>query len=171
MLTEKTKNLILQIQSKYPEKRSALIPALHLAQQEAGYLPIEIQKEVADLFHIQVNEVQSVVSFYDMFYEKPVGKHLLHICQNISCMLLGSDEIIQKVCDKLHIKPGETTQDGEFTVIPCECLGACDRAPMMLANEKVVGPIIESELDKLFEEIKKGPRHRSPMLDLGDSDE
>lgn len=169
MLTEKTKNLILQIQLKYPEKRSALIPALHLAQHEAGYLPIEIQEEVAELFQIHVNDVQSVVTFYDMFYEKPVGKHLLHICKNISCMLLGSDEMIKKVCEKLDVHPGEVTTDGEFTVIPCECLGACDRAPVMLADSNIVGPIKESELESLFEEIKKGPGHPTPMIDSGDS--
>lgn len=167
MLTEKTRELILKLQQEYPDRRSALIPALHLAQEEVGYLPSEVQQEVADLFEIALNEVHSIVSFYDMFFDKPVGKHLLHVCKNASCMLRGSDQILKKICEKLQIAPGETTADGEFTVIPCECLAACDRAPMMLADEKVVGPIQESELDALLEDVKKGSGHPSPVQDLG----
>lgn len=141
MLKEETKQAILEMQKLYPEKRSALIPALHLAQKEKGYLPIEIQNEVAILFDIDPNEVHSVVTFYDMFYEKPMGKKIVHICKGISCMLKGSDSVIEKLCQKLNINPGETTSDGEFSILPCECLGACDRAPMALIDHEVVGPL------------------------------
>lgn len=163
MLSEKTRTAILNLQKKYPEKRSALIPALHLAQAEAGYLPREVQNEVAVLFEIDPNEVNAVVTFYDMFYEKPVGKHLLHVCKNVSCMLRGADELIEKLCEKLQVKPGGTTADGEFSVIPCECMAACDKAPMMLADNHVIGPIREDELDQILEQIKKGPGHPSPV--------
>lgn len=163
MLSEKTRQSILKLQELYPEKRSALVPALHLAQAEVGYLPRETQAEVAELFGIDLNEVIDVVTFYDMFFEKPVGKHLLHVCKNVSCMLRGCDELLQSVCQKLQIKPGETTTDGEFTVIPSECLAACDRAPMMLVDEKVVGPIQESDLDRILADAKKGPGHPSPV--------
>jgi NADH-quinone oxidoreductase subunit E len=163
MLTEKTQKSILKLQELYPVKRSALIPALHLAQAEVGYLPIEIQKEVADLFEIDPNEVYGVVTFYDMFFEEPVGKHLLHVCKNVSCMLRGGDEMLEKLCQKLHIKPGETSSDGEFTVIPSECLGACDRAPMMLADDQVVGPLQAEDLDRILAETRKKPGHPSPV--------
>lgn len=163
MLTEKTKKLILDLQKKYPEKRSALIPALHLAQAEKGYLPREIQNEVAALFEIDPNEVNSVVTFYDMFFEEPVGKHLLHVCKNVSCMLRGGDGVLQALCQKLNVQPGGTTADGQFTVIPCECLAACDRAPMMLVDDKVVGPVQEGDLDRILSEAKKGPGHPSPV--------
>lgn len=156
MLSEKTKQDILELQKKYPEKRSALIPALHLAQNEVGYLPRDIQNEVAELFNIDVNEVNGIVTFYDMFFEEPVGKHLLHICKNVSCMLRGGDALLKKLCHKLNVKPGETTSDGEFTIIPSECLAACDRAPMMLVDEKVVGPIDENDLDRILAEAKEG---------------
>jgi NADH-quinone oxidoreductase subunit E len=160
MLSEKTKQAILELQKSYPVKRSALIPALHLAQAEKGYLPRETQNEVAELFGIDPNEVNSVVTFYDMFFEKPVGKHILHVCKNVSCMLRGSDELLSILCQKLQINPRETTQDGEFTVIPCECLGACDKAPMMLVDDKVVGPIKEEELDQILKEaILSGGKH------------
>jgi len=163
MLSEKTTKSILELQKKYPEKRSALIPALYLAQAEVGCLPRDTQNEVAELFGINPNEVNSVVSFYDMFYEEPVGKHILHVCKNVSCMLRGSDDLLEKLCQKLQIKPGETTADREFTVIPCECMAACDRAPMMLVDDKVVGPIQEKDLDQILADAKKTPGHASPI--------
>lgn len=163
MLTEQTKNAILDLQKKYPEKRSALIPALHLAQNEYGYLPAIIQDEVAQLFDIDVNEVNAVVTFYDMFYEEPVGKHIIHVCKNISCMLRGADGILSGICKRLQIEPGQTTADGQFTVIASECLAACDRAPMLLADDKVIGPVKESEIDAILENVKKGAGHPSPM--------
>lgn len=162
-LSEKTKIHIFTLQEKYPEKRSALIPALHLAQAEIGYLPLEIQAEVAELFEISPNEVHAVVTFYDMFYEAPVGKHILHVCKNLSCMLRGGDELLHGLCQRLNVKPHETTADGEFTIIPSECLAACDRAPMMLVDEKTVGPVFEKDIDSLLEEAKQGKGHPSPV--------
>lgn len=163
MLSEDVKKSILDLQKRYPSKRSALIPALHMAQAEMGYLPLDVQAEVANLFDIAPNEVHALVTFYDMFYEEPVGKHLLHVCKNLSCMLRGGDELLQKLCQKLQVKPHETTADGEFTIIPSECLAACDRAPMMLVDDKIVGPIKEEDLDRLLEAAKKGPGRPSPM--------
>jgi NADH-quinone oxidoreductase subunit E len=163
MLSEKTKNAILNLQKLYPEKRSALIPALHLAQAEVGYLPRETQNEVAVLFGLDPNEVNAVVTFYDMFFEKPIGKHLIHVCKNVSCMLRGSDELLEKLCHKLQINLTETTADGEFTVIPSECLAACDRAPMMIVDEQVVGPIKEEDLDQILAKAKQAPGHPAPV--------
>jgi NADH-quinone oxidoreductase subunit E len=155
MLTEQTRNAILKLMEQYPEKRSALIPALHLAQNEVGYLPPEIQKEVADLFALTVGEVNSVVTFYDMFYEKPVGKHIIHVCKNLSCMLRGSDGLLNSLCKHLQIAPGGTSADGEFSIIPSECLAACDRAPMLLVDEEVVGPVQEHEIPQILANAKR----------------
>ena len=163
MLSENTRQSILELQKKYPEKRSALIPALHMAQAEVGYLPLDVQSEVAALFGIEPNEVNALVTFYDMFFDKPVGKHLIHVCKNVSCMLRGGDGVMHQLCHKLNIKPGETTADGQFTVIPSECLAACDRAPMMIVDDKVVGPVHENALEKILEEAKKSPGHPSPV--------
>lgn len=163
MLTDKTRKLILELQQKYPEPRSALIPALHLAQAEVGFLPRDTQNEVAALFDIDPNEVNSVVTFYDMFFEEPVGKHVLHVCKNASCMLRGADRLIESLCKKLQVCPRLVSDDGEFTIIPSECLGACDRAPMMLVDDKVVGPIKEEELDQILAEAKKGHGHPCPV--------
>jgi len=163
MLSDKIKQDILRLQKQYPEKRSALIPALHLVQAEVGYLPGDVQKEVADLFNIATTEVHAVVTFYDMFSEHPQGKHILHICKNVSCMLRGSDALLEKICHRLQVSPGETTADGEFTVIPSECLAACDRAPMWLVDDEVVGPVQEGDIDKILDQAKKGPGHPSAM--------
>ena len=155
MLTDKTIQAIFKLQKKYPEKRSALIPALHLAQAEKGYLPLEAQEDVARLFGLETNEVHAVVTFYDMFYEKPMGKHLIHVCKNLSCMLRGSDELIETLCAKLKTAPGDVSPDGEFTIIPSECLGACDLAPMMIVDDQVVGPVDENQLDQILSEARK----------------
>ena len=163
MLSETTKKQILDLQKEYPQKRSALIPALHLAQAEVGYLPYEVQSEVANLFGLDPNEVNAVVSFYDMFHEKPVGKHILHVCKNVSCMLRGADSLIDNLCHKLNVKPHGITQDGEFTVIPSECLGACDRAPMMIVDDHVVGPVKDTDIDNILTEAKKTKGHASPI--------
>lgn len=163
MLSERTVNAIRKLQQVYPEARSALIPALHLAQAEIGYLPLEAQQEIAALFALDLNDVHSVVTFYDMFHEEPVGKHVIHVCKNASCMLRGCDELLQRICEKLGIRPGETTADGQVTVIASECLAACDRAPMALVDEKVVGPIALDQIDNLIEEAKRGHGHPSPI--------
>ena len=167
MLKEKTIQAILNLQKMYPVKRSALIPALHLAQAEQGYLSYEVQEEVAVLFDIDPNEVHGVVTFYDMFFEKPVGKHLLHVCKNVSCMLRGADQLLEQVCRKLQVAPGEVSSDGEFTVIASECLGACDRAPMMLVDDQVVGPIQENEIEALLSSARQKIGHPSPMENRG----
>lgn len=167
MLSEEIKQAILKLQKLYPERRSALIPALHLAQTELGYLPREIQNEVAVLFEIDPNEVNAVVTFYDMFFEKPTGKHILHVCKNVSCMLRGADGLLERLCQKLQVAPGEMTADGEFTVIASECLAACDKAPMMLADSKVLGPVQEADLDQILADTKKGGGHPSPVTKVG----
>lgn len=163
MLTEKSIHSILELQKHYPERRSALIPALHIAQQEQGYLPREIQNEVAMLFGIDPNEVNAVVTFYDMFYERPMGKHLIHVCKNVSCMLRGSDKILDSLCQHLDIKPGQTSADGEFTVIPCECMAACDKAPMFLLDDEVIGPVKEQDLERILTQAKEKAGHASPF--------
>ncbi len=155
MLSQKTITAILELQGQYPKKRSALLPALHLAQAEIGYLPLEVQQEIAALFEITANEVHAVVTFYDMLFEKPVGKHIIRVCKNVSCMLRGSDEILENLCCKLNIKPGGTNVDGQFTVIPTECLAACDRAPMLLLDEEVIGPVHKDDLDGILKQASE----------------
>jgi len=123
-----------QIIQRYPEgkQKSALIPVLHLAQEEfGGWLSSETMDYVASVLNLQPIEVYEVATFYSMYNLKPVGRYLFEVCQTGPCMLNGSDNIIKYIFEKLGIKPGETTVDGMFTLKTVECLGACGYAPMM----------------------------------------
>lgn len=142
--------------SRYPEGRekSALIPILHLAQDTfGGWLSTDVMDYVASLLQLKPIEVYEVASFYSMFNLSPVGKHLLEVCQTGPCMLNGSDSIVEYIYERLGIRPGETTKDGQFTLKTVECLGACGYAPMLqlgehykehLTKEKKIDALIES---------------------------
>ena len=115
--------------NRYPDFHSALIPALWLIQNELGHVPPSAMEELADIFKIPPAHVESVLSFYTMFHDRPVGKHLVQVCRSISCMLNGSDELLSAIENYLGIKVGGTTSDGVFTMLTVECLGACGGAP------------------------------------------
>src|SRR6186997_3105857 len=139
----------------YPEgkQKSAILPVLHLAQQEfGGWLSVDTMDYVATLLNLEPIEVYEVATFYSMYNLKPVGKHMFEVCQTGPCMLNGSDDIIAYIENTLGIKPGETTADGMFSLKTVECLGACGYAPMMqfgktyrehLTKEKIDGIIAE----------------------------
>jgi NADH-quinone oxidoreductase subunit E len=154
-LSERAKEEILRLQGLYPQARSALLPALFVAQGEAGFLSQEVLEEVAGLFQLPVNEVASVASFYTLFHRKPVGRHVIHFCTNLSCMLNGAEEILDHLCRRLGVRPGETTGDGLFTVKEAECLAACDIAPMMLVDEEIYGHLTPQRVDEILERYRE----------------
>ena len=146
-----------EIISRYPEgkQKSALIPLLHLAQEEFdNWLDVPVMDYVAEILHIQPIEVYEVATFYTMFNMKPVGKYLLEVCQTGPCMLRGSDEIIQHIKDRLGINAGETTADGLFTLKPTECLGACGYAPMMQLGKFYKENLTKEKVDVLLEQLR-----------------
>lgn len=150
---EKVKEII----ARYPEgkQKSALIPLLHLAQDEfGGWLDVPVMDYVAELLQLKPIEVYEVASFYTMFNLMPMGKHLLEVCQTGPCMLRGSDDIIKYIEEKLGIKPGETTPDGLFTLKPTECLGACGYAPMMQLGKHYREHLTREKMDALIEECR-----------------
>jgi len=120
--------------ARYPAAQSALLPVLHMAQEDFGYLPMEVQQMVADVLELRLMAVREVVTFYTMFREQPCGKYLLEVCTNASCMLNGANELAAHMCEALGIKIGETTPDGMFTVTEVECAGACAGAPVVQVN-------------------------------------
>jgi NADH-quinone oxidoreductase subunit E len=122
---------------RYPpeRKRSAVLPALYLVQYQQGYITANAMRYVADLLGMTAADVEDVVSFYTMFYTKPVGKFVLSVCRTLSCALNGAERVTQELCGKLGIRPGETDASGTFTVVEVECLGACDRAPVVMVND------------------------------------
>ena len=121
----------------YPpdQRKSAILYALYLAQGQQGYLTGNAMRFVAQQIGCSKADVEDVVSYYTMFYTKPVGKRVLNVCRTLSCALLGAERVTEALSDKLGIKPGQTTPDGEFTLIEVECLGACDRAPVVMVND------------------------------------
>jgi NADH-quinone oxidoreductase subunit E len=149
---------VQEIIARYPEgkQRSAVIPVLHLAQQEfGGWLSTQTMDYVASLLDMLPIEVYEVATFYSMYNLKPVGKYLFEVCQTGPCMLNGSDQVIQYIKDKLGIKPGETTPDGMFTLKTVECLGACGYAPMMQLGKNYREHLTTEKVDQVIEECRK----------------
>ena len=121
--------------SRYPIKRAAIMPTLWLAQEEFGWLSEEVLEYVAELLDLSPAFTASVASFYTMYYKRPVGKHHIQVCTNLSCALVGADGIVACLRDRLGIEVGQTTSDGRFTLSVVECLASCGTAPMMQVND------------------------------------
>ncbi|MEO6830968.1 MAG: NAD(P)H-dependent oxidoreductase subunit E [Chitinophagaceae bacterium] len=148
---------VQEIIARYPEgkQKSALIPILHLAQDEfGGWLDVPVMDYVASILSIKPIEVYEVATFYTMFNMQPVGKYLLEVCQTGPCMLCGSDEIIEHIKQKLGINVGETTTDGLFTLKPTECLGACGYAPMMQLGNFYKENLTKEKVDALLDDLR-----------------
>jgi NADH-quinone oxidoreductase subunit E len=149
---------VQQIIARYPEgkQRSAVIPVLHLAQQEfGGWLSTATMDYVASLLDMIPIEVYEVATFYSMYNLKPVGKYMFEVCQTGPCMLKGSDQVIQYIYDKLGIRPGETTADGLFTLKTVECLGACGYAPMMQLGKTYREHLTKEKVDQIVDECRR----------------
>jgi len=148
---------VQRIISYYPEgkQKSAVLPVLHLAQQEfGGWLDAPVMDYVASLLGILPIEVYEIATFYSMYNLKPVGKYMFEVCQTGPCMLNGSDEIIKHIHAKLGIKPGETTPDGMFSLKTVECLGACGYAPMMQMGKNYREHLTKEKIDQIIEECR-----------------
>ena len=137
---------------RYPTKQAALLPLCHELQHAYHYLPAQSLEEAAEFLELSYAEVMDCVSFYEEYKLEPVGEDLVQICRSIGCELCGYRELSKKVQDKLDILPGETTDDGQFTLLELECIGACELAPAVLLGEDLAGPMtwesLEAEIDK-----------------------
>ncbi len=159
--SEEKLNKAKEIMTRYPEgkHKSALIPILHIAQEENdGWLDVPVMDYVAELLNIKPIEVYEVATFYTMFNMKPVGKYVFEVCRTGPCMLNGSDDIIEYIKQKLNIKEGETTPDGMFTLKPAECLGACGYAPMMQLGKHFREHLTKEKVDAIIEECRNGAK-------------
>jgi len=162
MLSETARAEIQAHILKYPTKRSAIIPALHIAQREHGYVSPEAIHDVAALLELAPTEVRSVAGFYSLFYKEPVGKYVIHFCNDLPCALRGADEMLQRLCSRLGIEPGGTTADGIFTVEPAMCLAACDRAPMMQVRLDYFENLSDQKVDQILADIRAGTLMSDP---------
>ncbi len=144
------------IVSRYPERRAALLPTLWVAQREFGWISTTVQAYVAELLKLPIAWVEGVVSFYTMFYRRPMGTHHLQVCTNLSCQLRGSDEILDAVERKLGIRCGETTKDNKFSLDRVECLAACGGAPVVQAGDDYIENLDVTKTLELIDRLATG---------------
>jgi NADH-quinone oxidoreductase E subunit len=153
-LSSKFYDAMKVLEPQYPNKKALILPALHQAQAEFGWLPKEVLAEIGDYIGVHAAQIREVASFYTMYNLAPVGKTHLKICTNVACCLRGADELMDFAEKKLGIKCGETTQDGQFTLSEEECLGACTTAPAMMANDDYVENLDINRLNEYIEKVK-----------------
>lgn len=141
---------VRRLQGLYPDRRGALLPVLYLAQDAFGYVSLEVEEYVAGLFGLSPAHVHEVVTFYTMFFQQPKGRHVIAVCHNLSCHLLGAKSVIQHLQERLGIEVGGTTPDGRVTLLAVECLCACEQAPMMQVDDRYEGQLDAQRIDQIL---------------------
>jgi len=142
---------VRRLQALYPDKQGALLPVLRQAQEAFGYISLEIEEYVAGLFEMSPAHVHEVVTFYTLFFQHPTGRHVVSVCHNLSCHLLGSKSIVEHLTRRLGVEVGETTADGRVTLLTVECLCACEQAPMMQVDERYEGLLTPEKVDRILD--------------------
>ncbi len=139
ILTDEIRQQIKAYLPRYPSKQAVTLPALHIVQDHLRCVPLEAIREIADLLDLSPAEVHDTMSFYGIFRDEktPLGKKRLWVCRSLACMLRGGETLLGTICEKLHVKPGETTADGKITVEFAECIGVCEGAPCVLIDDEV----------------------------------
>ena len=144
-----------RILARYPNREGALLPVLHLAQQEWGHLSEEVVGYLSDLLELPPARVGGVVSFYPLFRTQPVGAHLIEVCSTLSCSLMGSEEVVDYLREKLGLEVGETTSDGRFTLRRIECLAACGTAPVMMVDGELYQSLTRQKIDQILDRLSQ----------------
>jgi NADH-quinone oxidoreductase subunit E len=152
------------IVARFPQRLSALIPILYLVQQQHGYVTKEGMELAAEVLGTTPAYVDSVASFYTMLYRRPVGKYVLQVCKTLPCALMGAEEVVAYLQEKLGVKPGETTTDQLFTLETVECLAACHVAPLMMVNEVYKVHLDRAKLDAIIDECNHGTTPHSDEI-------
>ena len=153
MFSETNEKKLDEIITHYPVKRSAVLPALYIAQEEHGYVTDDDVKYLAQRLDMRVNEVEEVVTFYTMYSRKPVGKYKLQVCRTLSCQLAGAEELTEHIEHKLGCGINQTTADGKFTLQEVECLGYCDLAPVLQVNFDYHEQVSTSSVDEIISKL------------------
>ncbi len=154
--TEENLRTAREIIGRYPRPKSALIPLLHLAQEQQGSVTDEAMEHIAELVGVTPAEVIGTCSFYEMFKREPVGRYLINVCTNISCQLMGGVELLEHAEERLGVKSGGTTTDGLFTLEDVECIAACTEAPCLLVNYRYRHRISHDEFDRMVDDLRTG---------------
>jgi NADH-quinone oxidoreductase subunit E len=147
---------IQTIAARYPERRSAVMPALRLAQEHYGWLPPDAFREVGDALDLTPAYCKAVASFYDMFHLEPVGRHMIEVCTNVSCALVGAQQVLEAFEDELGVQAGETTEDREFTLRTIECAGGCGWGTVVSVDHRYREPVKPEDVPGIVEELRNG---------------
>lgn len=153
MVSEEAKQRMRAAAAKYPTLRSAVLPALHIAQEEEGYITQDALDAVAEVLKLTPDEVKTVATFYTMYFKEKPGKQVIHVCTSISCYLRGCDQVVEHLEERLGIKRGETTPDGRFTLLTAECLASCGSAPVLQVNNEFVEHVTLESADALIDQL------------------
>jgi NADH-quinone oxidoreductase subunit E len=142
--------------ARYPEPRSAVMPALRLAQERYGWLPPDTFREVGEALDLTPAYCKAVASFYDMFHLEPVGRHMIEVCTNVSCALVGAQQVLEAFESELGVHAGETTEDGEFTLRTIECAGGCGWGTVVSVDHRYREPVKAEDVASIVEELRNG---------------
>jgi NADH-quinone oxidoreductase E subunit len=146
-----------ELTAEYPDRRSAILPALRVAQEDhGGWLPPQALREVAEALELAPAQVEAVASFYDMLHLEPVGTHLVEVCTNLSCALVGAQQVVDAFERELGVRPGETSEDGSVTLRTIECAGGCGRAPVVVVDGRYREPVRAEDVPAIAEEVRGG---------------
>ena len=155
MISEQAKQKMRDLAARYPVARSAVMPSLYIAQQEEGYITQEGLRAVADAIGLTVDDVESVATFYTMYYQQQPGKKIIKVCTSISCYLRNCDDLVLHLEKRLGIKRGETTSDGSYTLLTAECLASCGTAPVLQVNNEFVENVTAEKADELIDALDR----------------
>jgi NADH-quinone oxidoreductase E subunit len=151
MFNETVLKEIDEIKARYPDRKSALLPSLYVAQREFGWLSDEAMLSVSRVLNVPEAMVRGTASFYSMYRHRPVGRHVIQICTNVSCMILGAERLVDFITDRYGVRPGGTSEDGRFSLVIMECIGACGTAPAMLVDTDFHDNLSEKRIEEILE--------------------
>ncbi len=154
MLTEEERSEIAEGLSHYPERRASCIEALKIVQRRRGWVSDESLREVAALLGMTPDELDGVATFYNLVFRQPVGRHVILLCDSVSCWIMGCTRLGERLQERLQLRPGGTTADGRFTLLPIVCLGACDHAPAMMIDGDLHGDLAAQSVDTILERYR-----------------
>ena len=154
MLSAEERQEIEAEMAHYPDKQSVCIDAMRIVQQHRGWVSDESLRDISEFLRMSVDDLDSVATFYNLLFRKPVGKHVIMVCDSVSCWIMGYGKIRERLCSRLAIELGQTTVDNRFTLLPIVCLGACDHAPVMMVDGDLHLDLDNPKIDQVLEQYK-----------------
>jgi len=151
MLSESEREEIQRELPRYAHKRAMVPEALRIVQEHRGWVNDDGVKDVAEILAMSVDEIETIATAYNMIFRRPVGRHVILLCDNVSCWIMGSETLQSRIAERLHIGPGQTTPDNRFTLIPSACIGDCHEAPAMIIDGEIYGNLTPERIDEILE--------------------